>query len=329
MAGRAARGRGVRRHRAPARRGSGRSASLPEPLDRRPRGAHRRRAPAARGARARSRSSTSPTSSSSSSACSTGRVRLLLSDVTAAVDWDLAAQVVDHLGLEVPARRASWTRSGRPATWASSTTWGSTRWSWRRSCPTSTRTPTRCSARWPGGWGSPSAYERVVDALVELIRLDRPTTDPPEPTVSYFAAALARTEQGWTGVELDLDEVEDLEALADLLRDLTGDGPGPALLLLEEDDEHLAIVRVDGGAGSLAEPRVFLSDRRAVAGQRRRRDALGGAPRPDERRGRRRRGHPRRSPSRSATPRCSPTSARRAGRCSTCAPRRACCPPTC
>ena len=31
-----------------------------------------------------------------------GRVRLLLSDVTAAVAWDLAAQVVDDLELEVP-----------------------------------------------------------------------------------------------------------------------------------------------------------------------------------------------------------------------------------
>ncbi len=31
-----------------------------------------------------------------------GQVRLLLSDVTAAVAWDLAAQVVDHLGLEIP-----------------------------------------------------------------------------------------------------------------------------------------------------------------------------------------------------------------------------------
>jgi putative tRNA adenosine deaminase-associated protein len=82
--------------------------------------------------------------------------------------------------------------------------------------------------------------------------------------VSYFAAALARTDQGWTGVELDLAEVEDLEQLADLLRDLTGEGDGPALLMLDEDDEHLALVRVDGGAGSLAEPRVFLSDRRAV-----------------------------------------------------------------
>ena len=82
--------------------------------------------------------------------------------------------------------------------------------------------------------------------------------------MSYFAVALARTEGGWTGQELDLSEVEDLEQLAESLRDLTGDGPGPALMLLEENDEHLAVVRVDGGAGSLDEPRVFLSDRRAV-----------------------------------------------------------------
>ena len=79
--------------------------------------------------------------------------------------------------------------------------------------------------------------------------------------MSYFAAALARSEQGWTGVELDLTEVDDLESLADLLRDLTGDGQGPALLLLEEDDEHLAVVRVDGGAGSLSEPRFRLGGR--------------------------------------------------------------------
>ena len=82
--------------------------------------------------------------------------------------------------------------------------------------------------------------------------------------MSYFAAALARTEEGWTGTEVDLSEAEDIEALAELLRDLTGDGPGPALVLLEEDDEYLAVVRVDGGSGALTEPRVFLSDRRAV-----------------------------------------------------------------
>ncbi len=84
--------------------------------------------------------------------------------------------------------------------------------------------------------------------------------------MTYFAAALARTDDGWTGRELDLDDVEDLESLADELRDLSGEGDGPALLLLEEDDEYVALVRVDGGAGGLDEPRVFLSDRRAVQG---------------------------------------------------------------
>ena len=82
--------------------------------------------------------------------------------------------------------------------------------------------------------------------------------------MSYFAVALARNEAGWSAEEVDLDEVADLEALSELLRDLSGDQPGPALMLLEEDDEYVAIVRVDGGSGSLEEPRVFLSDRRAV-----------------------------------------------------------------
>ncbi len=82
--------------------------------------------------------------------------------------------------------------------------------------------------------------------------------------MSYFAAALARTEAGWIGEELDLDDVSDVEALADVLRDLTGDGAGPGLLLLEQDDEYVAVVRADGGIGSLQEPRVFLSDVRAV-----------------------------------------------------------------
>lgn len=84
--------------------------------------------------------------------------------------------------------------------------------------------------------------------------------------MSYFAAALARTPDGWTGQEFELAEVDDLDSLADALRDLAGDGPGPCLLLLEEDDEYVAVVRVDGGSAGLDQPRVFLSDRRAVQG---------------------------------------------------------------
>jgi putative tRNA adenosine deaminase-associated protein len=82
--------------------------------------------------------------------------------------------------------------------------------------------------------------------------------------VTYFAAALARTVDGWTGRELDFEDIEDIEDLADALRDLSGDDGGTALLLFEENDEYVAVVRVDGGTGSLDEPRVFLSDRRAV-----------------------------------------------------------------
>ena len=76
--------------------------------------------------------------------------------------------------------------------------------------------------------------------------------------MSYFAAALVRTAGNWTARDVDLDEVEDLEELTEALRDLNGEGP--ALLLLEADDEWLGVVRVEGDA----DPRVFLSDRRAV-----------------------------------------------------------------
>jgi putative tRNA adenosine deaminase-associated protein len=36
-----------------------------------------------------------------------GEVRMMLSDVTAAVAWDLAKQVVDHLGIEAPVDEAA------------------------------------------------------------------------------------------------------------------------------------------------------------------------------------------------------------------------------
>lgn len=82
--------------------------------------------------------------------------------------------------------------------------------------------------------------------------------------MTYFAAALARTENGWAGVELDLDEHDSLESVVEALRELTGDGPGPGLLLLEEDDEHLVVVRADGGPDATTDPLVFVSDERAV-----------------------------------------------------------------
>ena len=80
----------------------------------------------------------------------------------------------------------------------------------------------------------------------------------------YFAVALARSADGWSAQEVDLAEIDDLETLAEHLREFAGEGEGPSLLLFEEDDEYVAVVRVDGGAGGLDEPRVFLSDERAV-----------------------------------------------------------------
>jgi putative tRNA adenosine deaminase-associated protein len=78
--------------------------------------------------------------------------------------------------------------------------------------------------------------------------------------VPYFAVALARKASGWTGQEVDLDEVEDLDGITELLRDMVVDGEGPALLMLEENDEYMLAVRVDGDA----DPRSFISDIRAV-----------------------------------------------------------------
>jgi putative tRNA adenosine deaminase-associated protein len=78
--------------------------------------------------------------------------------------------------------------------------------------------------------------------------------------VPYFAAGLTRSAAGWRGEEVDLSDVEDLDAVTDLLRDLAGDDDDVVLLLVEENDEYLAIVRVE----SDGDPRVFLSDVRAV-----------------------------------------------------------------
>jgi len=79
--------------------------------------------------------------------------------------------------------------------------------------------------------------------------------------VAYFAAALARTPDGWAAHEVDLDGVDDLDDLAELIRDVDPDASS-TVLFVEEDDEYVAIVRVDAGA---EEPRVFVSDRRAAA----------------------------------------------------------------
>jgi putative tRNA adenosine deaminase-associated protein len=78
--------------------------------------------------------------------------------------------------------------------------------------------------------------------------------------VSYFAAALARTPDGWTAHEVDLDGAADVDEVADRVRDVDG-AADTALLFVEEDDEYLAILRVDAEVDEL---RVFVSDGHAA-----------------------------------------------------------------
>ena len=74
----------------------------------------------------------------------------------------------------------------------------------------------------------------------------------------YFAVALARTRSGWTGEDVDLDGVDDMLAVMDVMQQVD-DSALFTLLFVEEDDEYLAIARVDDGD----DLRIFVSDSRA------------------------------------------------------------------
>ncbi|MCW2596081.1 MAG: hypothetical protein JWR06_184 [Jatrophihabitans sp.] len=76
--------------------------------------------------------------------------------------------------------------------------------------------------------------------------------------MSYFAAVLTRSGDRWNGAEAVLDDCESLGDLGDVLRDVSGN---VRLLLIEQDDEYAAIVRLDS---SDDDPRAFLSDGHAA-----------------------------------------------------------------
>jgi putative tRNA adenosine deaminase-associated protein len=76
--------------------------------------------------------------------------------------------------------------------------------------------------------------------------------------MTYFAALLARTGDRWSVDEADIGDAESLADLGDVLRDLSGD---VRLLVIEQDDEYAAIIRLDDDAD---EPRAFLSDGHAA-----------------------------------------------------------------
>ncbi|MCF3100341.1 hypothetical protein IPZ58_01915 [Streptomyces roseoverticillatus] len=77
----------------------------------------------------------------------------------------------------------------------------------------------------------------------------------------YFAALLARTEDGWEASDTELDDVETLSDLADLAREAAVEDD-TVLALIEQEDAWFGVVRVDGED----DPRVFVSNA-VVAGR--------------------------------------------------------------
>ncbi|MGW2826056.1 tRNA adenosine deaminase-associated protein [Streptomyces sp. NPDC001443] len=76
----------------------------------------------------------------------------------------------------------------------------------------------------------------------------------------YFAALLARTEDGWEASDTELDDVETLSDLADLAREASPDDD-TVLVLIEQEDGWFGVVRVDGED----DPRIYVSDAAAAA----------------------------------------------------------------
>ncbi|WP_216591083.1 tRNA adenosine deaminase-associated protein [Streptomyces brasiliscabiei] len=76
----------------------------------------------------------------------------------------------------------------------------------------------------------------------------------------YFAALLARTEDGWEASDTELDDVETLSDLADLARE-SSPGDDTVLVLIEQEDAWFGVVRIDGED----DPRIYVSDAAAAA----------------------------------------------------------------
>jgi putative tRNA adenosine deaminase-associated protein len=76
----------------------------------------------------------------------------------------------------------------------------------------------------------------------------------------YFAALLARTEDGWQASEPDLDDVETLGDLSDLARQASAEEE-TVLVFIEQEDAWFGVVRVDGEE----DPRIYVSDAAAAA----------------------------------------------------------------
>ncbi|MFB7419337.1 hypothetical protein ACFC18_20600 [Streptomyces sp. NPDC056121] len=79
----------------------------------------------------------------------------------------------------------------------------------------------------------------------------------------YFAALLARTEDGWEASDTELDDVEALSDLTDLAREASAGAAedDTVLVFIEQEDAWFGVVRVDGEE----DPRIYVSDAAAAA----------------------------------------------------------------
>jgi len=78
--------------------------------------------------------------------------------------------------------------------------------------------------------------------------------------VAYFTAVVAKTGAAWRARDVEVDEYDTLDDLADALRTVAV-GDEPVLAVIEHEDEWFAVIRVDGDD----EPRLFVSDLLASA----------------------------------------------------------------
>lgn len=76
----------------------------------------------------------------------------------------------------------------------------------------------------------------------------------------YFAALLARTEDGWEACDTELDDVETMADLVDLARESAVDDE-TVLVCIEQEGDWFGLVRVDGED----DPRIYVSDAAAAA----------------------------------------------------------------
>lgn len=80
----------------------------------------------------------------------------------------------------------------------------------------------------------------------------------------YFAALLARTEDGWEASDTELDDVETLSDLSDLAREAAAEAGAEddtILVFIEQEDAWFGVVRIDGED----DPRIYISDAAAAA----------------------------------------------------------------